>query len=215
MSSRAKRINNPASVLAFPWNRTGRAPAAPSGETVGDGAVLQSQVAAAERDAFARGFAQGEAAAAAATHDRSGTILRQLTQALQDVTALRIDMIRRTERQMVQLALSLARRIVHREISLDHEVLLAMARGALDRLGEGTRVTVRLHPEDYDAIAGARIAQMGSHVTVVADGQVAPGGCRIESDLGTLDAGVDAQIQEFGRALLGEEVQPQALGHVA
>jgi flagellar biosynthesis/type III secretory pathway protein FliH len=39
---------------------------------------------------------------------------------------------------------------------------------------------------------------------VVADPRVPPGGCRVESDLGVIDAGVDAQITEIARALLGD-----------
>ena len=45
-------------------------------------------------------------------------------------------MIHQTERQMVQLALAVARRVVHREVSLDPDLLIAMARVALERLGD-------------------------------------------------------------------------------
>ena len=37
--------------------------------------------------------------------------------------------------------------------------------------------------------------------------RVSRGGCRIESDLGVMDAGVDAQIQEIARALLGDAAE--------
>ncbi len=40
---------------------------------------------------------------------------------------VRTDMIRQTERQMVHLALAIARRILQREVSLDPDLLLAMA----------------------------------------------------------------------------------------
>jgi flagellar assembly protein FliH len=109
---------------------------------------------------------------------------------------------------MVQLALAVARRVVHREISLDRDLLVAMARVALDRLGESAQVTVRLSPEDFDATAAARASQWtGTNVTVVADSRVSRGGCRIESDLGAMDAGADAQIQEIARALLGDAAE--------
>ena len=109
---------------------------------------------------------------------------------------------------MVQLALAVARRVVHREISLDRDLLVAMARVALDRLGENVQVIVRLNPDDFDATAASRAAQWtGTNVSVVADSRVGRGGCRIESDLGVLDAGADAQIQEIARALLGDAAE--------
>jgi FliI/YscN family ATPase len=53
-------------------------------------------------------------------------------------------MIRQTEAQIVELALAVARRVLHREVTLDRNLLVAIARVALDRLGESAQVTVRL-----------------------------------------------------------------------
>jgi flagellar assembly protein FliH len=174
-------------------------------------AALQERRAAVEREAFAKGFAQGERAGAEAAGKRGEVMLRRLTETLDELTSLRAQMIHQTEHQMVQLALAVARRVVHREISLDRDLLVAMARVALDRLGESAQVTVRLSPEDFEATAAARAAQWtGTNVCVVADSRVSRGGCRIDSDLGVLDAGADAQIQEIARALLGDAADQRA-----
>jgi len=216
MSSRARRFGGSTSVVAFPWNRQQRSTPASAGAFVPEPAPSGAPHAEAlERDAFARGFAQGEAAATAAAEERAGALLDELTAALQEVAAVRHDMARRTERQLVELAIALARRIVHREISLDRDLLLAMARVAIDRLGETARVTVRLHPGDYDTAVRGRRAPSLPNVNVVADAQIPPGACRVESDLGVLEVGADAQLLEFGRALLGEAPAEQPLGHVA
>ena len=169
-----------------------------------DGADQQARLATLEREAFAKGYAQGERAGAEAAAQRGEAILRRLTQTVEELATLRAEMIHQTERQMVQLALAIARRIVHREISLDQDLLSAMARVALDRLGDSAQVTVKLHPEEFEATGAARVAQLNAaHVTVVADPRVPRGGCRVESSLGTMDAGVDAQLQEIAYALLG------------
>ncbi len=159
-----------------------------------------------EREAFAKGFAQGERVGIEAASERTDAMLRRLTQTLDELMALRTQMIRQTERQMVQLAIAVARRIVHREVTLDQDLILAMARVALDRLDEAAHVTVRLHPEEFEATATTRASKWtSSHVTVVADPRVGRGGCRVESEFGTIEASVDAQIQEVARALLGDE----------
>jgi flagellar biosynthesis/type III secretory pathway protein FliH len=91
-------------------------------------------------------------------------------------------------------------------VALDRNLLIAIVRVALDRLGESAHVTVRLHPEEYEATGAARVAEFaGTDVTFVPDARVGRGGCRVESDMGMLDAGVEAQIQEIARALLGED----------
>lgn len=220
MSSRAKRIANP-SVTSFDWGASLGPFVHPSGSPVPEPASVaepepvvpavdlaqqQAHLAALERDAFAKGFAQGERAGAEVANQRGEAMLRRLTQTLEELTTLRSQMIHQTERQMVQLALAVARRIVRREVSLDQDLLIAMARVALDRLGESASVTVRLHPEEFEATAAARASQFtGTNVTVVADARVGRGGCRVESDFGVMEAGVDGQIQELARALLGED----------
>lgn len=176
-------------------------------------AVQDATLAALEREAFAKGFAQGERAGGEAAGERAEAMLHRLTETLDELTRVRAEMIRQTERQMVQLSMAIARRIVQREVSLDPDLLLAMARVALERLGESARVTVRLHPDDYAAASGARISELTSEsVTVVADARLNRGACRVESDMGLLDAGIDAQLQELGRALLGgDDYAPPAI----
>ena len=168
--------------------------------------VRQTQLATVERDAFAKGYKQGERAGGEAAGKRGEAMLRRLAETLTELNTLRATMIRQTELQIVELALAVARRVVHREISLDKDLLVAIARVALDRLGESASVTVRLHPEEFDAVGGARVSEeAGNGVTFVSDPRVPRGGCRVESDMGMVEAGVDAQIQEIARALLGEE----------
>ena len=213
MSSKARRLDA-ATVQAFSWAESSAAPPAstsaapppnPAAQQKAETADLEARRAAVEREAFAKGFAQGERAGAEAAGKRGEVMLRRLTETLDELTSLRAQMIHQTEHQMVQLALAVARRVVHREISLDRDLLVAMARVAMDRLGESAQVTVRLSPEDFEATSAARAALWtGTNVTVVADSRVSRGGCRIESDLGVMDAGADAQIQEIARALLGD-----------
>jgi flagellar assembly protein FliH len=202
-------------VTTFVWDGDARPPMAMgsrsdqalshSGGT--DTAEQQARLAALEREAFAKGYQQGERAGAEAAAQRGEAILRRLAQTIEELTTLRAEMIHQTERQMVQLALAIARRIVHREVSLNQDLLIAMARVALDRLGDSAQVTVKLNPEEFAATGAARVAQLGSsaHVTVVSDSRVPRGGCRVESALGTMDAGVDAQLQEIAYALLGSD----------
>ena len=209
MSSRARVVSSGAGVLPFAWNgalKPLEAPLVPtSSADEPTSQVRQTQLAQIEREAFAKGYEQGERAGGEAARTRAEAMLRRLSETLAELTALRATMIRQTETQMVELAIAVARRVVHREIALDRDLLIAIARVALDRLGESAQVTVRLHPEEYEATGAARVAaSAGGHVNFVADARVGRGGCRVESDMGMLDAGVDSQIQEIARALLGD-----------
>jgi len=205
MSSRARRVTGVVSRFGWDGSNEGSRASTPSHDEP-SGANRQAQLAALEREAFSKGYEQGERAGAEAAAKRGEAMLRRLTETLAELTTVRADMIRQTERQIVELALAIARRVVHREVTLDQDLLIAIARVAIDRLGESAQVTVRLHPEEYEAIAGSRVAAFtGTNVTVVADARVGRGGCRVESEMGLVDAGLDAQIEEIARTLLGDE----------
>jgi len=162
-----------------------------------------------EQDTFAKGFAQGERAGAAAAQQETAALAKKLATTLDDLMRVRNEMIRHTEKQMVQLALAVARRVVHREVSLDANLLVTMMRVALERVSDSARVTVRLNPADHQSVAAA-VTVANDQVTLTADPRVPRGGCRVESEYGDIDAGVDAQIQEIARALLGGDAGPRA-----
>lgn len=230
MSSKARRLTGSTPVAAVSWaagpgvragasGTTGatislreqlmRVPAPPRPAVAAPVPASTSAVQESrDADAYARGLAEGERLGATTASRQNEALLQRLTDTLVELRQTRNEMIRQTERQMVELTLAVARRVLHREVSLDPDLLVAMIRVALDRLGEAGQVTIRLHPAEFEAVSAARASTLaGDHVTLLADSRVGRGGCRVESDYGSVDAGIDAQIQEIGRVLLGDEVR--------
>jgi flagellar assembly protein FliH len=218
MSSRARRIVEPAAVERFDWGGPPRAerpePVAPPPPAPAEPspAEVEARLAALEREAFAKGYAQGERAGLEAGTKRTEAMLRRVAQTIEELAGLRQTIIRETERQMVQLALLLARKVVGRELAMDPDLVAAMAHVAVSRLGESTPATIRLNPEDYAAVtAGRGPGWAGAQVQVVPDAAVPRGGCLVESEFGLVDGTLDAQFAELTRALLGEAAPPVAV----
>ena len=219
MSFKARRVDDATTgaVQPFSWEATtlNPVPASISSVTPGRAGAPATtadpiDTASIERDAFTKGYAQGERAGLEAAATRADAMLRRLGQTSEELGELRNEMIHRTERQAVQLVLAIAERIVQREITLDRTLLLGMARVALDRLGEYGSATIRLNPEDYQAI-GAKPSIEGAAVEVLADSSVPRGGCHVQSDFGFMDVSPESQFRELARALLSDE--PTAADH--
>jgi len=158
-----------------------------------------------DEETYARGFAEGQQAAAAAAQQETAMLARKLASTLDDLVRVRDQMIRQTEKQMVQLALAVARRVLHREVSVDPTAMLTMMRVVLERVSDAARISVRLNPADHQAVTAALAdAPTSDQIAVMADPRVPRGGCKVECEYGDIDAGVDAQIQEIARALLGD-----------
>lgn len=178
----------------------------PSAPTLDEQALAehQARLAALEREAFTKGYAQGERAGLEAGGKRAEAMLRRVAQTIEELGGLRQTLIQETERQMVQLALTLARRVVHREVTLDPELAAALAHVALERLGTTAPATIRLNPEDYTIVAQDGARWGGATVTVVPDPSIARGGCLVESEFGSVDATIERQFDELSRALFGD-----------
>ena len=187
--------------------RSGSAPEPAAPEVFQPTPEQQAQLAALERDSFTKGYAQGERAGLEAAGKRADAMLRRLAQTLEELSALRDNMVRQTERELVQLSVAIARRILQREVSVDPELTAALAHIALERLGGTGPATVRLHPDDYAIVTSGQVAPLGGRqVEIVPDARVARGGCLVESEFGSINASVDAQVDEIARAVLGDAV---------
>lgn len=221
MSSRLKRVTKVAEVSAFAWGEAGAHHEVPAPFLGRGGGSFEghteperrseiqderSRMAELEREAFATAYAQGERAGVEAGTKRADAMLRRLSDTLRELDELRRSMIRQTEHQIVQLAVEMARRILRREVQVDNDLLCAMARVALDRLGDAAPATIRLNPEDYHSIVARQGGSWaGNHVTVVADPAVGRGGCMVESSFGFVDASVEAQFRVLEDALLADD----------
>ena len=214
MSSKARRITGSDDIERFPWHTVANIPLVcprSNSERIdlaspGDAPPDAPRFAAIEQDAFVKGYAQGERAGLEAAATRGQAMLRRLGETLLELTSLRAEKIQRTERQAVQLAMAIAERMIHREISLDRGLLCGMARVALDRLGEHASATIRLHPDDFAAVSAGQTSDWANdQIKVIPDSIVSRGGCLLQSDFGFMDVDVAAQFRELSRALFEED----------
>ena len=140
-------------------------------------------------DAFKQSFA-------AQTTARIGALVESLDEALQ---SLQQDMAR----TLAVSATHLARQIVRRELTSQPELVAKVAQEALDTLLLSARhITVRVHPDDHALVAqGAAEVLAARGARLLADASMPRGGCAVESDVGVIDASLDARWRRAAAAL--------------
>jgi flagellar assembly protein FliH len=129
------------------------------------------------------------------------------------VSALRLHSERLAEhaqKDAVELALLLARRLVEGELGAGIEPLLRVVKGVVRRAGESRRVVVHLCPADaanVEQAGGPRgLTGVGAaQIDLVVDPNLGPGDCVVDADFGTIDARLDTRFAEL-RRLLDEAV---------
>jgi len=154
------------------------------------------------RQAYETGLRTGEGVARKALESEVRAAIDRLTATIVDVSATRADVIQRAESDTVRLAIEIARRVLHRELTVDANALGALTKAALQKLQSQEIHRVRVHP-DQEKLVRASLQQTGrgQGIEVIADPSLPPGGILFDIGRGALDASVGTQLDEIVRGL--------------
>ena len=131
--------------------------------------------------------------------DRLGTILGHAIDVREQV-------VRESEKQMVEMILIIARKVIKDEIIERKEVVLNNIREALARIKERDRIDIRVNFADLELTTAHKdeiVKMMESlrKVNIYEDSRVDRGGVIIETDVGAIDARISTQLKEIEEAI--------------
>lgn len=155
-----------------------------------------ARIAAAEQDARVQGYVQGrEQALREAQDEMAGAIV-----ALQQKTGQEHDRIRG---EIAALALQVVRKVLG-QVPVEGALTALAATAARDMVPAQT-MTLVVHPDRCDAVR-AQLAALADadpaqpRFDVIGDPECRDGVCRIETEFGTVDASLDAQLKRIADA---------------
>ncbi len=121
----------------------------------------------------------------------------RVTRALESFDKSRAEYFAAVEREVVQLALTIARKILHRETQVDPMLVGALVQIALGQLKDGSSVTLNVAPPErvrwqqyFDGLASKLL------INVVEDASLQSDDCVLQTELGTANFGIEAQLKE-------------------
>ena len=161
-------------------------------------------------EARAEGAREGERQARALFEADLAQQRGRMMEALSAFEQERSQYYSKVEVELVHFALAIAARILHREALVDRMVVAGLVKMTLEKLQQGTKVIVRVRPEEAE---GWRNYFHGNdHLEIVEDSALEPRDCKLETELGTTDLGLDAQLKEIEQGffdLLAQRPQPK------
>jgi flagellar assembly protein FliH len=120
-------------------------------------------------------------------------------------------LISRHTAQLVRLALDITEKIIQKAVQEDPEIVVSTLERAKREVTDAKQIRIWLHPRDFEVLRELRPdllkigEEAGRTIEVVAAEEVSPGGCRLETEIGIVDATIPVQIHEVRRQLLDEE----------
>jgi flagellar assembly protein FliH len=163
-----------------------------------------SQTAAREAQLLSEGRQQGLAEARKAFEEQLARERTRLETAVMDFARERAQYFRQVEQEIVQLALAIARKILHREVQLDPWLLAGLVRVALEQIDGATHVILRVHPQN--AAEWRRYLPMHLNPAevpeILEDPTQPPDQCKLETSMGTTTIGMEVQLKEIEQGLM-------------
>jgi flagellar assembly protein FliH len=110
----------------------------------------------------------------------------------------------RAEGEVVRLSLAIARKILHREAQVDPLVLTAVARVALEKISSGSKVRLCVPAAEVSKWQEALAASenLRPQPEVVADATLSGAQLILQTEVGTADLSLEAQLKEIEQGFL-------------
>jgi flagellar assembly protein FliH len=120
-----------------------------------------------------------------------------IADAVRQFSTQRDEYFAQVEAEVVQLSLSIAAKILHREAQVDPMLVATLVRMAVERMSEESGVQLRVAPANLAAWKSYFAGQPHlAHVQVAADAELSDHDCVLETELGSANFGLDSQLKE-------------------
>jgi len=164
-----------------------------------------------EKEAYEKGFAQGEKNGLELGQKRIETMIGQLNSVLKDVERQRIDLYKKYIKEMVQLVLSIAKKVLHREVTIQEDTIAFTLQEAFKYVLDQRKVFVHLNPVDYQFLLSHRerlpfAGEEARGINLVEDPAVTRGSSLLETSFGDIDATLENQLDQIA-SLIWQKIE--------
>lgn len=157
---------------------------------------------------YAQGFTEGEKVGIDSERKNLKSALDTLGHVAQQLDEIRNEIYRYSEKEVVSLAMDIAKKIVKNEVTINKNVILNVLKQALKKIVDYDNIKIRVNPSDLQFL---KTQNQFSHLidsmeTIVfeEDKAILNGGCLIETSSGDIDARIDKQLEAVEEAFKSE-----------
>lgn len=153
-----------------------------------------------------KAYAKGRREGLDEADERLATATQGLIAALEEVSRLREALANNSKQDMLRLVMAVSEQIIRREVAADPAVVQGIIENALKSSVRADQYRVRVNPEDLEKVTEKKPLFLASisglkNLSIEGDQSISPGGCRVESELGEVDATLETQLDSIQQAL--------------
>jgi flagellar assembly protein FliH len=201
-SSKILRDGDLSGVTPMAWQSTSTPSPAPrltKAPAVDAGITGNTQEDDVKKESYQRGFSEGRNVGHEQAAAELQPIMDRLSRSLAELAGIRSKVRKTAESDLLTLAIAIARKVLHRELTLDPSSIEGLIRVALEKLESRELCRVRVHPDQEPVIRTLLARFSAAPVELIPDGTLQCGDVLFETAHGTLDGSIEAQLQEIER----------------
>ncbi len=159
-----------------------------------------------EHEAYKKGYDSGREEGYKEGQAEVMRLIDRLGTVVSTAVDIRDDIIRSSEKLMVEMILMIARKVIKDEIVERREVVINNIKEAIRRVKDRDRIDIRVNFADLDMTTAhkdelIRMMESLKKVNIYEDSRVERGGCIIETDVGAIDARISTQLDAIEEAI--------------
>ena len=167
---------------------------------------LQDKLALVEKEAYEKGFAQGEKDGLELGIAKAEKMAANLENLLAEIAQLRSSIGKQYEREIVALVYAIAGTIIQTQVNFSESVVRDTILAALELTAEKNDICIKISPDDFEYVEKVRPALFSNMPTLKAlvvtpDASIARGGCMLETPGGDVDARIETQLANILQSL--------------
>jgi flagellar assembly protein FliH len=160
----------------------------------------------AKKQGYDEGYAEGFEKGKDAAREEFKPFLESFERLILDLSGFREDMYDKGEREMVEMVIGLAKKVIHFELSSRDDAVQEMIRLAVQSVLDRESMNIKINPTDkgYAESFRSELLQLFSeikNITFEAHSGVDRGGCIVETNFGVVDARIDKLDEQIDRIL--------------
>lgn len=150
------------------------------------------------------GYEQGERAGREAAQQQVQVLEQRLDAVMESLVLPIRQQQSSVEEALVQLATTVARAIIQRELAQDSSHIFQVVRQAMAALPSTTEtIRISASPQDIDALQ-ASLTRLDVATKLVEDAAISPGGCRVETRYSLVDFTVEKRFEQVVQGLVND-----------
>ncbi len=168
---------------------------------------IKGRVAQTEREAYERGFADGQEKGYQEGKVEVSRLIERLHTILTRAIEKRNEIIEESETQIINLVLLIVKKVIKVISENQKNVVINNVVQALRKLKSRGDVVIRVNLADLELTSEhvkdfMKMVENVKSITILEDSSVDSGGCIIETDFGQIDARVSSQLHEIEEKIL-------------